>query len=471
MVKKLQKLSADKKKSNAQLSSTVKDSAQQIWLAGLGAFSKAQEEGGKVFEALVKEGLTIQRKTQAVAEEKITEATSRVTTMAGCFQMAKPTSTSKSKLTSLDVSTWDTAAVTDMSYLLYGTQLTRANLTTFSTASLERADYLFSYMTAMSEVNVSNWTTPRLTSMASMLAGNSALADVDLSSFDTTHVTSMGNVLDGCSSLSSLLVGSSWSVSGSSAKPTFPRAVYRLDDGSLTEHAVSSAIPGYQSSVVGYNLYSVNRKTCAVQYECNGGESTQATFIVVTYDATVTLPTPTRAGYTLAGWYSDAQLATKVGNGGASYTVNASGSLYAKWDPAITQVTLDNRGATSSGSATVTATMGQDLPAITVPTKTGYDFAGYFTNTGGLGTQYVNADGSSRAKWAETSVRKLFAHWTPADYDVTLTCRTQLERPFRPRRSRPPMRRPSRPTTSRPRLPATPIAATPPTPARSRLTT
>lgn len=82
MVKKLQKLSADKKKSNAQLSSTVKESAQQIWLAGLGAFSKAQEEGGKVFEALVKEGLTIQRKTQAVAEEKITEATSRVTTMA-----------------------------------------------------------------------------------------------------------------------------------------------------------------------------------------------------------------------------------------------------------------------------------------------------------------------------------------------------------------------------------------------------
>ena len=82
MVKKLQKRNADKKKSNAHLSSTVKESAQQIWLAGLGAFSKAQEEGGKVFEALVKEGLTIQRKTQAVAEEKITEATSRVTTMA-----------------------------------------------------------------------------------------------------------------------------------------------------------------------------------------------------------------------------------------------------------------------------------------------------------------------------------------------------------------------------------------------------
>lgn len=81
MVKKLKQLSADKK-SGSQLAGTVRDSAQQIWLAGLGAFSKAQEEGGKVFEALVKEGLSIQRKTQAAAEEKITEATSRMTSMA-----------------------------------------------------------------------------------------------------------------------------------------------------------------------------------------------------------------------------------------------------------------------------------------------------------------------------------------------------------------------------------------------------
>lgn len=69
-------------KSGAQLADTVKQSAQQIWLAGLGAFSKAQEEGGKVFEALVKEGMSIQRKTQSAAEERITEATSRMANMA-----------------------------------------------------------------------------------------------------------------------------------------------------------------------------------------------------------------------------------------------------------------------------------------------------------------------------------------------------------------------------------------------------
>jgi poly(hydroxyalkanoate) granule-associated protein len=85
MVKKLQKMSADKK-SAPHLSNAVKESAQQIWLAGLGAFSKAQEEGGKVFETLVKEGLSIQRKTQSVAEEKISEATSKMANMATDIQ-------------------------------------------------------------------------------------------------------------------------------------------------------------------------------------------------------------------------------------------------------------------------------------------------------------------------------------------------------------------------------------------------
>lgn len=87
MVKKLQKISNDKKKGSAELPGIVKDSAQQIWLAGLGAFSKAQEEGGKMFEALVTEGLAIQRKSQAVAEEKLSEATSRVTSMASDFSL------------------------------------------------------------------------------------------------------------------------------------------------------------------------------------------------------------------------------------------------------------------------------------------------------------------------------------------------------------------------------------------------
>ena len=81
MVKKLSKVDLSKF-TNAQLSGAVKDSAQQIWQAGLGAFTRAQAEGSKAFESLVKEGVSMQRKTQAAAEEKISEATNKMSHMA-----------------------------------------------------------------------------------------------------------------------------------------------------------------------------------------------------------------------------------------------------------------------------------------------------------------------------------------------------------------------------------------------------
>jgi poly(hydroxyalkanoate) granule-associated protein len=81
MDKKLQKGKASATP-GVQLSGSVKDSAQQIWQAGLGAFTRAQAEGTKAFEALVKEGTSIQRKTQAAAEEKLSEATNKMSNMA-----------------------------------------------------------------------------------------------------------------------------------------------------------------------------------------------------------------------------------------------------------------------------------------------------------------------------------------------------------------------------------------------------
>lgn len=88
MVKKLHKM-ADKQSAasaaglfDSQLAQSVKESAQQIWLAGMGAFAKAQEEGGKVFEALVKEGVGLQRKTQGLAEDRLSAVTGKMAAMA-----------------------------------------------------------------------------------------------------------------------------------------------------------------------------------------------------------------------------------------------------------------------------------------------------------------------------------------------------------------------------------------------------
>lgn len=74
VVKKLKAIGED-----SQLSVTIRESAQQIWLAGLGAFAKAQREGNKVFDALVRQGESIQQKTRKVAEDKVTEMAAKAT--------------------------------------------------------------------------------------------------------------------------------------------------------------------------------------------------------------------------------------------------------------------------------------------------------------------------------------------------------------------------------------------------------
>ncbi|MET3495302.1 phasin family protein [Variovorax boronicumulans] len=75
----------DSSNDNNKSSDRIKDSAQQIWLAGLGAFAKMQQEGSKAFEALVKDGAGMQKKTQAAAEETLAQAQQRMSGFASEF--------------------------------------------------------------------------------------------------------------------------------------------------------------------------------------------------------------------------------------------------------------------------------------------------------------------------------------------------------------------------------------------------
>lgn len=51
---------------------------QQIWLAGLGAFSRAEEEGGKLFDNLVKIGEDLESKTREIADTAVGEVRGKV---------------------------------------------------------------------------------------------------------------------------------------------------------------------------------------------------------------------------------------------------------------------------------------------------------------------------------------------------------------------------------------------------------
>ena len=73
----------------------------------------------------------------------------------------------------------------------------------------------------------------------------------------------------------------------------------------------------------------------------------------------------------------------------------------------------------TGGTTSVVAISETDMPSITVPTKTGYTFLGYFDEESG-GTQYYTRAGESAIPWDKTSNATLYAQWTPNKYKVTL---------------------------------------------------
>ncbi len=75
-----------------------------------------------------------------------------------------------------------------------------------------------------------------------------------------------------------------------------------------------------------------------------------------------------------------------------------------------TAITLDQQGGTG-GTESVVATFGQDMPEITIPTREGYFFEGYFTDAT-EGSQYYNTDGTSFKAWdKDDETFTLYAHW------------------------------------------------------------
>ena len=158
-----------------------------------------------------------------------------------------------------------------------------------------------------------------------------------------------------------------------------------------------------------------SRGLYTVRFNANGGNG-EMPDMTMPLDYPIALPSNafTRTGYTFQGWaetsegnvaYADKARVTNLAN-----TSGQTATLYAKWVVNTYMVTLDRQGG-SGGTASVTATYGNAMPAITVPTKTNLRFKGYFTGANGTGTQYYTASGASARSWDKTSTTTLYACW------------------------------------------------------------
>ena len=124
------------------------------------------------------------------------------------------------------------------------------------------------------------------------------------------------------------------------------------------------------------------------------------------------LPTPTRPGYTFAGWFS-AILGGASVTSESSVMTAAAHTLYARWTPQSYTVTLDTQGGSNAKEPTSTVTFGKAYGELPAPTKLGYTFAGWFS------AKMNGALVVETSTVTATENHTLFAHWTPKNYTVT----------------------------------------------------
>ena len=107
--------------------------------------------------------------------------------------------------TSLDLSNFDTSAVTNMTSMFSGCSgLTSLDLSNFDTSAVTSMNSMFNGCTSLTSLDLSNFDTSAVTSMYSMFQNCTALTSLDLSNFDTSAVTSMGNMFNGCTALKNI---------------------------------------------------------------------------------------------------------------------------------------------------------------------------------------------------------------------------------------------------------------------------
>ena len=153
-----------------------------------------------------------------------------------------------------------------------------------------------------------------------------------------------------------------------------------------------------------YARWTINQYT--VTFNANGG--TAVSPVTQDYNTQIAAtPAPTKAGHTLAGWYTDAGLTTAAS---FPYTITENSTLYARWTINQYTVTFNANGGTAV--PLVTQDYDTQIAAAPAPTKEGHTLAGWYTDAG-LTT-------AATFPYTITEDSTLYAKWTENEYTITV---------------------------------------------------
>ncbi|PWL20814.1 MAG: hypothetical protein DCO81_04245 [Candidatus Aquiluna sp. XM-24bin5] len=190
-------------------------------------------------------------------------------------------------------------------------------------------------------------------------------------------------------------------------------------DGSGTDYADEADINLAADDIL-YAQWTANTYTVGFDYHGADGGDNDASKSYQTGGAAITLPTPTRTGYTFEGWYVGDYLA-RVGGAGDAYTPSVNVTLNAKWSADPFTLTYNGTNKTS-GSVPVDGSTYTYLSSATIKansgglTRTGYVFSGWVTNADGSGTA---KNAGETIQFSSAANLNLYPKWTAGTFTIT----------------------------------------------------
>lgn len=205
----------------------------------------------------------------------------------------------------------------------------------------------------------------------------------------------------------SLNVGAAYGSLPSSSRTgyTFDGWYTAASGGSKVSSSTTMTTDLMVQTVTLYAHWTAN--TYTLTYNANGGSVSPSSKTGKYNSAWGTLAVPTRAGYEFKGWFTSASGGTQVT---ATTKITGNLTVYAHWEAIEYTLTYNATGGTiSTGSKT--GLFGLPWGELEIPTRTGYDFIGWFTSASG-GTQ-VTAD------TVVESDLMVYAQWSGKQYTVS----------------------------------------------------
>ena len=249
---------------------------------------------------------------------------------------------------------------------------------------------------------------------------------------NTYHVTYHPNGGNGSAYTHDIVFGSTFVLlDPTDSKLNYSRAGYWFDYWSMQQDGSETDWKGWIGREWGWGydydvtFYAQWQPNYHVVYHANGGSGTMSDTVVGWGDSlTISACTYTKTGYKFSHWaelYPDGTYKNNGWTGWSGTWQYANGqysisdyklNLYAIWTPNQYTVTFNPNGGSVSPT-TKTVTYDSTYGSLPTPTRTGYNFAGWWTAARG-GTQIT-----SSTKVTTASNHSIYAHWTPNQYTVT----------------------------------------------------